>query len=166
MKSRKYLPLHNVSDNSSLAIIKGDWVTVGVITHLATERIVENGVEFGCLIISDLNSTKLRLFLVGDALGLLDNFKVGLAIALLNAEVLYPMEKHALMGIYIDKNQKIMILGRSVDLGYCFGANNKDSCCQALDLRKGNHCMEHSVKIFKSARIKRQELFNKYIVLI
>lgn len=53
----------------------------------------------------------------------------------------------------------MMKIARSADLTFCEGyRHDRRPCMKPLDARTGNHCNEHSIKIFKNARVNRQEL--------
>jgi hypothetical protein len=55
-----------------------------------------------------------------------------------------------------------MQISTSADLSFCEGyKHDTRQCNKPLDKRKGLHCKEHSIKIFKHSRLKRQEFASK-----
>ncbi|KYN08779.1 Protein MCM10 like protein [Cyphomyrmex costatus] len=138
---------HIISDN-----VRNDWVIAGVLINKSTTRTSQKGTSYCIWKISDLSDDvkTVSIFLFSNAYKQLWKTIVGSVIGILNPNVLESKDNIDQASLSIDNPQKMMILGRSKDMGKCKSVKkNGDPCTAIVNTSRCEYCIYHVKQEYK-----------------
>ncbi|XP_062991089.1 protein MCM10 homolog [Elgaria multicarinata webbii] len=162
MAGRTFIRLSQLQDKlASVNLEETDWVTFGVILKKVTPQSSNNGKTFSIWRLNDLRdfSRCVSLFLFGDVHK--EHWKTdqGMVIGLLNANLMKPKEGSDEVCVSVDHPQKILLLGKAMDLGTCKARKkNGEPCTQIVNLNECEYCQYHVQSQYRRLSSKRADL--------
>lgn len=138
---------HIISEN-----IHNDWVIGGVLINKSATKTSQKGTSFCIWKISDLSddSKTVSIFLFSNAYKQLWKTITGSVIGILNPNVLESKDNIDQATLSIDNPQKLMILGRSKDMGKCKSMKkNGDPCTAIVNTSRCEYCVYHVKQEYK-----------------
>lgn len=138
---------HIISDN-----VRNDWVIAGVLINKSTTKTSQKGTSYCIWKISDLSDDlkTVSIFLFSNAYKQLWKTIVGSVIGILNPNVLESKDNIDQATLSIDNPQKMMILGRSKDMGKCKSVKkNGDPCTAIINTSRCEYCIYHVKQEYK-----------------
>ncbi|KYN43855.1 Protein MCM10 like protein [Trachymyrmex septentrionalis] len=136
-----------ISDN-----VHNDWVIAGVLIKKSTTKTSQKGTSYCIWKISDLSDDlkTVSIFLFSNAYKQLWKTIVGNVIGILNPNVLESKDNIDQATLSIDNPQKMMILGRSKDMGKCKSVKkNGDPCTTIINTSRCEYCVYHVKQEYK-----------------
>lgn len=137
-----------------------DWVIAGVLISKSPTKTSQKGSSYAIWKISDLsiNINTVCLFMFSNAYKTLWKTTVGTVIGILNPNILESKDSTDLATLSVDNPQKIMILGKSKDMGKCRSVKkNGDPCNSIVNISQCEYCVYHVKQEYKKCS-KRSEL--------
>ncbi|KAK9310316.1 hypothetical protein QLX08_000323 [Tetragonisca angustula] len=137
-----------------------DWVIAGVLINKSAPKTSQKGSTYAIWKISDLSDAMntVCLFTFSNAYKSLWKTTVGTVIAILNPNVLESKDNTDLATLSIDNPQRVMILGKSKDMGKCKSKKkNGESCNSIVNISRCEFCLYHIKQEYKKCS-KRTEL--------
>lgn len=138
---------HIISDN-----IHNDWVIAGVLINKSATKTSQKGTSYCIWKISDLSDDLkiVSIFLFSNAYKQLWKTITGSVIGILNPNVLESKDNIDQATLSIDNPQKLMILGRSKDMGKCKSMKkNGDPCTAIVNMSRCEYCIYHIKQEYK-----------------
>lgn len=138
---------HIISDN-----IHNDWVIAGVLINKSATKTSQKGTSYCIWKISDLSDDlkTVSIFLFSNAYKQLWKTITGSVIGILNPNVLENRDNIDQATLSIDNPQKLMILGRSKDMGKCKSIKkNGDPCTTIVNVSRCEYCIYHIKQEYK-----------------
>ncbi|XP_012531092.1 protein MCM10 homolog [Monomorium pharaonis] len=138
---------HIISDN-----IHNDWVIAGVLINKSPTKTSQKGTSYCIWKISDLSDDlkTVSIFLFSNAYKQLWKTITGSVIGVLNPNVLESKDNIDQATLSIDNPQKLMILGRSKDMGKCkSNKKNGDPCTAIVNTSRCEYCVYHVKQEYK-----------------
>lgn len=138
---------HIISDN-----IHNDWVIAGVLINKSATKTSQKGTSYCIWKISDLSDDlkTVSIFLFSSAYKQLWKTITGSVIGILNPNVLESKDNIDQATLSIDNPQKLMILGRSKDMGKCKSIKkNGDPCTAIVNTSRCEYCVYHVKQEYK-----------------
>lgn len=166
MNGRKLIKLFQLQNKIATEKLEDqDWVTFGVIVKKVTPQSSNNGKTFSIWRLNDLKNfdTYVSLFLFGDVHK--EHWKTdqGVAIGILNANLMKPKDGSEEVCLSVDNPQKILLLGEAMDLGTCKARKkNGDPCTQMVNVNECEYCQYHVQSQYKKVSAKRADLQSSY----
>ena len=156
--------------NKSLNDIEGDWVTIGIIINKVDPKVSKNGKKFSIFKLSDLKTEKMvSFFLFGEVHSQHWKLPVGTVIGLLNPNFLPEnrdnQSKNAndLCSLTIDNYAKLMVIGVSLDFGFCKGIKRGgQQCTNVINKNDSEYCLYHIGNAYKRMSSKRADLQSSF----
>ena len=146
---------HIISDK-----LESDWVIAGVLVSKSLTKTSQKGSSYSIWKISDLsdNIDTVCLFMFSGAYKTHWKTSIGTVLGVLNPKVLESRENNDLATLSVDNPQKIMILGKSKDMGKCRSTkNNGEPCSAIVNIRRCEFCVHHVKREYKNCS-KRADL--------
>ncbi|KAI9012767.1 hypothetical protein BC832DRAFT_547961 [Gaertneriomyces semiglobifer] len=133
-----------------------DYFTIGVLSSKSKAQTSNTKSKYCIAKLVDLSRsmTIVNIFLWDDAVSL---GVVGDVVGICNAKVLTANEKNKCSALSVETVGKWIKIGDARDLGACKWQKHNKSCEIAVNVSHGEYCEEHSVDVFKAARLNRQE---------
>ncbi|KMQ90452.1 protein mcm10-like protein [Lasius niger] len=138
---------HIVSDN-----VHNDWVIAGVLINKSATKTSQKGTSYCIWKISDLSDDMktVSIFLFSNAYKQLWKTITGSVIGILNPNVLESKDNIDQATLSIDNPQKLMIFGRSKDMGKCKSIKkNGDPCTAIVNTNRCEYCVYHVKQEYK-----------------
>lgn len=138
---------HIASDN-----IHNDWVIAGVLINKSATKTSQKGTSYCIWKISDLSDDlkTVSIFLFSNAYKQLWKTITGSVIGILNPNILESKDKIDQATLSIDNPQKLMIFGRSKDMGKCKSIKkNGDPCTAIVNTSRCEYCVYHVKQEYK-----------------
>lgn len=138
---------HIISNN-----IHNDWVIAGVLINKSATKTSQKGTSYCIWKISDLSDDlkTVSIFLFSNAYKQLWKTIIGSVIGILNPNVLESKDNIDQATLSIDNPQKLMILGRSKDMGKCKSIKkNGDPCTAIVNTNRCEYCIYHVKQEYK-----------------
>ncbi|XP_077271361.1 minichromosome maintenance 10 homolog isoform X2 [Temnothorax americanus] len=138
---------HVISDN-----VHNDWVIAGVLINKSATKTSQKGTSYCIWKISDLSDDlkTVSIFLFSNAYKQLWKTITGNVIGILNPNVLESKDNIDQATLSIDNPQKLMILGRSKDMGKCKSIKkNGDPCTAIVNTSRCEYCIYHVKQEYK-----------------
>jgi len=138
---------HIISDN-----IHNDWVIAGVLINKSATKTSQKGTSYCIWKISDLSDDlkTVSIFLFSNAYKQLWKTIIGSVIGILNPNVLESKDNIDQATLSIDNPQKLMIFGRSKDMGKCKSIKkNGDQCTAIVNTSRCEYCVYHVKQEYK-----------------
>jgi len=138
---------HIISDN-----IHNDWVIAGVLINKSATKTSQKGTSYCIWKISDLSDDlkTVSIFLFSNAYKQLWKTIIGSVIGILNPNVLESKDNIDQATLSIDNPQKLMIFGRSKDMGKCKSIKkNGDQCTAVVNTSRCEFCVYHVKQEYK-----------------
>ncbi|XP_032665689.1 protein MCM10 homolog [Odontomachus brunneus] len=138
---------HIISDN-----VHNDWVIAGVLINKSDTKTSQKGTSYCIWKISDLSDDlkTVTVFLFSNAYKQLWKTITGSVISILNPNVLESKDNVDQATLSIDNPQKMMILGRSKDMGKCKSVKkNGDACTAVVNISRCEYCIYHVKQEYK-----------------
>ncbi|CAL1686115.1 unnamed protein product [Lasius platythorax] len=138
---------HIVSDN-----VHNDWVIAGVLINKSATKTSQKGTSYCIWKISDLSDDlkTVSIFLFSNAYKQLWKTITGSVIGILNPNVLESKDNIDQATLSIDNPQKLMIFGRSKDMGKCKSIKkNGDPCTAIVNTNRCEYCVYHVKQEYK-----------------
>ena len=140
--------------------MESDWVIAGVLVSKSLTKTSQKGSSYSIWKISDLseNIDTVCLFMFSGAYKTHWKTTIGTVMGVLNPKVLESRENNDLATLSVDNPQKIMILGKSKDMGKCRSTkNNGEPCSAIVNIRRCEFCVYHVKREYKTLS-KRADL--------
>ena len=140
--------------------VENDWVIAGVLISKSPTKTSQKGSSYSIWKISDLseNIETVCLFMFSGAYKTHWKTCIGTVMGVLNPKVLESRENTDLATLSVDNPQKIMILGKSKDMGKCRSTkNNGEPCTAIVNIRRCEFCVYHVKREYKNCS-KRADL--------
>lgn len=137
-----------------------DWVIAGVLINKSTPKTSQKGSTYAIWKISDLsdNMNTVCLFMFSNAYKTLWKTTIGTVIGILNPNVLESKDNSDLATLSVDNPQRVMILGKSKDMGKCKSRKkNGEPCSSIINLSRCEFCLYHIKQEYKKCS-RRAEL--------
>lgn len=138
---------HIISEN-----VHNDWVIAGVLISKSDTKTSQKGSSYCIWKISDLSDDMktVTIFLFSNAYKQLWKTITGSVIGILNPNVLENKNNIDQATLSIDNPQKMMILGRSKDMGKCKSVKkNGDACTAVVNTSRCEYCVYHVKQEYK-----------------
>lgn len=138
---------HIISDN-----VHNDWVIAGVLINKSDTKTSQKGTSYCIWKISDLSDDlkTVTVFLFSNAYKQLWKTITGSVISILNPNVLESKDNVDQATLSIDNPQKMMILGRSKDMGKCKSVKkNGNACTAVVNTSRCEYCIYHVKQEYK-----------------
>lgn len=147
MVGRTAVDIRNLDHHVTGADLSQDWCMGGVIVSKSAVQTSQKGAQYIIWKISDLKGEikMVSLFLFKNAYKDLWKTAQGTAVAILNPSV-FPRKdnKTGDIALTIDTAQKVMLLGKSKDLGTCKSKKkNGEQCTAVVNLNVCEYCIYH-----------------------
>lgn len=147
MVGRTPVDIRNLEYHITASDLKQDWCMGGVVISKSAVQTSQKGSQYIIWKISDLKADikTVSLFLFKNAYKELWKTSQGTAVAILNPSV-FPRKdgKSGEISLSIDSAQKVMILGRSKDLGTCKSRKkNGEPCTAVVNVNTCEFCVYH-----------------------
>ncbi|XP_011629468.1 protein MCM10 homolog [Pogonomyrmex barbatus] len=143
---------HIISDN-----VHNDWVIAGVLINKSVTKTSQKGTSYCIWKISDLSNDlkTVSIFLFSNAYKQLWKTIVGSVIGILNPNVLENKDNIDQATLSIDNPQRLMILGRSKDMGKCKSVKkNGDPCTAIVNISRCEYCIYHVKQEYKKCALR------------
>ncbi|KOC60109.1 Protein MCM10 like protein [Habropoda laboriosa] len=142
-----------------------DWVIAGVLINKSLPKTSQKGNSYAIWKISDLseNMNTVCLFMFSNAYKTLWKTTIGTVIGVLNPNVLESKDSTDLATLSTDNPQKVMILGKSKDMGKCRSIKkNGEPCNSIVNISRCEFCLYHIKQEYKkcSSRAELQSFSN------
>lgn len=137
-----------------------DWVIAGVLINKSLTKTSQKGSLYSIWKISDLSDdmNTICLFMFSNAYKMFWKTTIGTVIGVLNPNVLESKDNTDLATLSIDNPQKIMILGKSKDMGKCRSIKrNGEPCNSIVNTSRCEFCVFHVQHEYKKCS-RRSEL--------
>ncbi|XP_072753844.1 protein MCM10 homolog [Anoplolepis gracilipes] len=138
---------HIISDH-----IHNDWVIAGVLINKSATKTSQKGTSYCIWKISDLSDDlkTVSIFLFSNAYKQLWKTITGSVIGILNPNVLESKDNIDQATLSIDNPQRLMIFGRSKDMGKCKSIKkNGDPCTAIVNTSRCEFCVYHVKQEYK-----------------
>lgn len=135
--------LQNHLDNNDLS---QDWCICGVIVSKSPVQKSQKGAQYIIWKISDLKGEiqTASIFLFKNAFKELWKTSVGMVVAILNPSTFSRKDDKRDISLSVDNHIKVMMLGKSKDLGTCKSRKkNGDPCTNIVNLNSCEYCVYH-----------------------
>lgn len=147
MVGRTPVDIRNLDYHLTKSDLNADWCMGGVIVSKSAVQTSQKGAQYIIWKLSDLKGDmkQISLFLFKNAYKELWKNSQGTAIAVLNPS-LFPRKegRSGDISLTIDSAQKVMILGRSKDLGTCKSKKkNGEPCTAVVNINICEYCVYH-----------------------
>ncbi|XP_017758203.1 PREDICTED: protein MCM10 homolog [Eufriesea mexicana] len=132
--------------------IKKDWVIAGVLVNKSVPKTSQKGTFYSIWTISDLseNMNTVCLFMFSNANKTFWKTTIGTVIGILNPKVLESKDNISLATLSINNPQRIMILGKSKDMGKCKSRKkNGEQCNSIVNISRCEFCLYHIKQEYK-----------------
>ncbi|CAL7936140.1 unnamed protein product [Xylocopa violacea] len=129
-----------------------DWVIAGVLTSKSAPKTSQRGSSYSVWKLSDLseNMNTVCLFMFSNAYKALWKTTIGTVISILNPNVLESKDSTDLATLSIDNPQRVMILGKSKDMGKCRSKKkNGEPCNSIVNINRCEFCLYHIKQEYK-----------------
>lgn len=173
ISSRKFLKLPAIKSTINRATndIDDDWVTIGVVVSRQSRK-SKNGNDYSLWKLNDLQSdTMVSLFLFGRSNDKHWKIGTGMVIGLLNAKIMEESDSGKAqnkkeVSLTIDDPDKLLLIGRSKDMGFCKATKKDGQICNALISKADDeYCLYHiknAYNKFSSKRVELQSSFSNF----
>ncbi|KAK2163131.1 hypothetical protein LSH36_85g07077 [Paralvinella palmiformis] len=163
MSGRKMIHLSRLHLKVNTPDLDSDWVTIAVMVSKSEPRKSVKGNQYSIWRLSDLADCDkvVSLFLFNKVFQELWKTVPGTVIGILNPSIMQSAEKSSFsdLSITIDNPKKLLILGKSKDLGRCKSKTKAgNDCINFVNLQKGEYCTYHVQSAYKKTSAKRSEL--------
>ncbi|XP_014472077.1 PREDICTED: protein MCM10 homolog [Dinoponera quadriceps] len=138
---------HIISEN-----VHNDWVIAGVLISKSDTKTSQKGSSYCIWKISDLSDDMrtVTVFLFSNAYKQLWKTITGSVVGILNPNVLESKDNIDQATLSIDNPQRLMILGRSKDMGRCKSVKkNGDACTAVVNTSRCEYCVYHVKREYK-----------------
>lgn len=136
----------------------GNWVIVGVISKKSDPRNTKTGGKYLIFTLFDMQESTISVFVFGQAYQSYWKQAEGVLVFIANPKVLPQKDKKLEIAISISSHHQMLILGKSMDFGYCKayrGGNrpqsgkiaNMERCRNAINTSKFEFCRYHDGSI-------------------
>lgn len=147
MIGRTPVDIRNLEHHITVSDLKEDWCMGGIVISKSSVQTSQKGAQYIIWKISDLKADikTVSLFLFKSAYKELWKTSQGTAVAVLNPSV-FPRKdgKTGEISLSIDTAQKVMVLGRSKDLGTCKARKkNGEPCTATVNVNTCEFCIYH-----------------------
>ncbi|XP_071961125.1 protein MCM10 homolog [Antedon mediterranea] len=163
---RKFIRMSIMKSYLSGGEIEGNWVTCGVIISKTPPKTSAKGKLFSIWKMSDLRSCNdtTSLFLFGKVHEEHWKTQEGSVIGILNASVLPQRDNSSdEISLTVDNHQKLLLLGRSKDIGFCKAKKKSGQPCgNFVNKHSCEYCKFHVQKEYQKMTSKRAELQSSY----
>ncbi|XP_076763865.1 minichromosome maintenance 10 homolog [Xylocopa sonorina] len=129
-----------------------DWVIAGVLISKSAPKTSQKGSSYSIWKITDLSEDMnvASLFMFSNAYKALWKTTVGTVISILNPNVLESKDSADLATLSIDNPQRVMILGKSKDMGKCRSKKkNGEPCNSIVNINRCEFCLYHIKREYK-----------------
>ncbi|XP_055386081.1 protein MCM10 homolog [Condylostylus longicornis] len=161
MKDKTAVSMAGLEYHIEHADLSQDWVIAGAIINKSPVKETKKGGSYSIWRISDLKGDIkiVSLFLFNSAYSGLWKTPVGSVIAILNPRKLDKRtDSSDVAALSIDKENQVMILGKSKDFGICKAKKkNGENCSAVVNLSECDYCIYHVKQEFGKMS-KRSEL--------
>ncbi|XP_078045630.1 minichromosome maintenance 10 homolog [Augochlora pura] len=137
-----------------------DWVIAGVLVNKSPTKTSQKGSSYSIWKISDLsdNINTVCVFMFGNAYKSFWKTTIGTVVGILNPNILESKGNSDLATLSVTNAQKIMVLGKSKDLGKCKSVKkNGDPCNAIVNTSRCQYCVSHVQQEYRKCS-RRAEL--------
>ncbi|KAG8223513.1 hypothetical protein J437_LFUL002563 [Ladona fulva] len=152
LEGRKLVMMSYIQNHINNGDLNQDWVTVGVIVQKSAVQKSQKGSNYCIITLSDLKIglKKVSLFLFSGAFKTHWKESLGTVVGILNPSVLNNRDSGTIASLSIDNAQKLMVIGKSKDFGYCRSwKKNGEKCTAFVNLGNCEYCVYHVQKEYK-----------------
>ncbi|RKO91162.1 hypothetical protein BDK51DRAFT_46010 [Blyttiomyces helicus] len=158
MARRRFVSLRHIIENMHGDDIPGDWVTIGVLATKSSPKTSRSGSKYCVFQLNDLRGGAINVFAFAETFETVWKELVGSVVAMLNPRIVPSTETLQKIGLDVERPDKWMKIGTSMDLKFCKGVTNGTKCSAVLGGRNDEYCDAHAVQIYKKSKLHRQEL--------
>ncbi|CAH1265756.1 MCM10 [Branchiostoma lanceolatum] len=159
MEGRKMVRMSVIKSHMRNGEIEGDWVTMGVLVKKIPPKTSSNGKTFSIWKMSDLRdcSMTISFFLFGEVHKNHWKNDEGTVIGLCNPSIMKARDKGDTdVALTVDNPLKVMIMGRSRDLGCCKATKKGGGQCENfINKDQCEYCEYHVHSQYKKSQAKR-----------
>ncbi|XP_011252096.2 protein MCM10 homolog [Camponotus floridanus] len=152
MKDKIVVTISRVKNHINSDNIHNDWVIAGVLINKSATKTSQKGSSYCIWKISDLSDDlkTVSIFLFSNAYKQLWKTITGSVIGILNPNILESKDNIDQATLSIDNPQKLMIFGRSKDMGKCKSIKkNGDPCTAIVNTSRCEYCVYHVKQEYK-----------------
>ncbi|KAI4495298.1 hypothetical protein M0804_001499 [Polistes exclamans] len=152
MNGKLAITISKIKTSISSGMLTNDWVIAGVLISKSPTKTSQKGSSYCIWKISDLseNMTTVALFLFSSAYKTFWKTTLGTVIGILNPNILESKDNFDQATLSIDTPQKIMIIGKSKDLGKCkANKKNGEPCTAIVNTNRCEYCVYHVKQEYK-----------------
>ncbi|XP_054006512.1 protein MCM10 homolog [Hylaeus anthracinus] len=160
MNGKMAVPVSKIKYHINTEKLDNDWVIAGVLINKSPTRTSQKGKAYCIWKISDLsdNINTICLFMFSGAYKMFWKTTIGTIIGILNPNVLESKDNTDLATLSVSNAQKVMILGKSKDMGKCKSKKKNGEPCNAIiNVSRCEFCIYHVQQEYKKCS-QRSEL--------
>ncbi|XP_015184633.1 PREDICTED: protein MCM10 homolog [Polistes dominula] len=152
MNGKLAITISKIKASISSGLLSNDWVIAGVLISKSPTKTSQKGSSYCIWKLSDLseNMDTITLFLFSSAYKTFWKTTLGTVIGILNPNILESKDNFDQATLSIDTPQKIMIIGKSKDLGKCkSNKKNGEPCNAIVNTNRCEYCVYHVKEEYK-----------------
>ncbi|XP_047347967.1 protein MCM10 homolog [Vespa velutina] len=160
MNGKSAITISKIKTCIASGTLSNDWVIAGVLINKSPTKTSQKGSSYSIWKISDLseNMTTVSIFLFSAAYKTFWKTTLGTVIGILNPNILESKDYIDQATLSIDTPQKMLIIGKSKDMGKCKSTKkNGEPCTSIVNINRCEFCIYHVKQEYKKCS-KRADL--------
>lgn len=160
MSGKSAITISKIKTCIASGTLSNDWVIAGVLINKSPTKTSQKGSSYSIWKISDLseNMTTVSVFLFSTAYKTFWKTTLGTVIGILNPNILESKDNIDQATLSVDTPQKMLIIGKSKDMGKCKSTKkNGEPCTAIVNINRCEFCIYHVKQEYKKCS-KRADL--------
>lgn len=160
MSGKSAITISKIKTCIASGTLSNDWVIAGVLINKSPTKTSQKGSSYSIWKISDLseNLTTVSVFLFSAAYKTFWKTTLGTVIGILNPNILESKDHIDQATLSVDTPQKMLIIGKSKDMGKCKSTKkNGEPCTAIVNINRCEFCIYHVKQEYKKCS-KRADL--------
>lgn len=160
MNGKSAITISKIKTCIASGTLSNDWVIAGVLINKSPTKTSQKGSSYSIWKISDLseNLTTVSVFLFSAAYKTFWKTTLGTVIGILNPNILESKDHIDQATLSVDTPQKMLIIGKSKDMGKCKSTKkNGEPCTAIVNINRCEFCIYHVKQEYKKCS-KRADL--------